>query len=220
MVLAHTPVMPMTLLRCAPRPIYRIYSEEEFFTEPEFALVGQASPGDEPKGWVRLAAFATLATVLGAVAAVVVLNRVGSRSGHDRRFADSAVLSEPLETHSRAHVRQPPGTVRRASRRRTRRTGGRTMPVDTSIRSVTPAARASSIAKPASAAAGVATGAAPAAATAVSAVAERATATAVTTTSTHAPAATPVSTATRAAPTASVSAVARGAGSEFGFERR
>lgn len=87
---------PMTLLRSAPRPAYRMYSEEEFLaaedwqveTESEFALVGQASPRRrESKRWGALAALAALPCVIAAVVGVVALNATRTKPQSSRRVA-------------------------------------------------------------------------------------------------------------------------------------
>ncbi len=92
----HGGGIAVTLLRSAPRPAYRMYSEEEFLaaedwpveTESEFALVGQASPRRrESKRWGALAALAALPCVIAAVVGVVALNATRTKPRSSRRVA-------------------------------------------------------------------------------------------------------------------------------------
>jgi hypothetical protein len=90
-------VRHMTLLRSAPRQVYRVYPEEEFLAaedwrEPveaarDFAPVG----GCEPRPWGRVAAVAALTAVIAAVVGVVAINGARSRAGIDRMSASRRI---------------------------------------------------------------------------------------------------------------------------------
>jgi hypothetical protein len=114
---------PVTLLRSAPRPAYRIYSEEEFLaedwqveTEPEFALLGQASPRREPKRWGGLAALAALTSVVVAVIGVVALNATRTKPQSNRRIAARGG-SPPEIVADRRSIRRLDGGPRKHIRR-------------------------------------------------------------------------------------------------------
>ncbi len=222
----------VTRLRSTPRQAYRIYSEEEFLAaedwhgeaEPEFALRGQAGRRREARRWGGFAAPMALASVVAAVVGVVALHVARSRSQSERGFAVGVATrgrspaeivaarssAEPLDSPPRKRTRQGSVAVRRVAEHRP-------LPANRPPRSAHPY-RSSRPTPPAEAVsvpttpAGAAISTTAASTTAASGTAAP---TPVTTaTPTTATASTPAATATVAAsPT-------RGAGAEFGFERR
>jgi hypothetical protein len=96
---AEARAVRVTLLRSAPRPVYRVYSEEEFLAaedwpsepEPNRASIGQAIGRREPRRWGRVAAVAALSAFVAAVAGVVAVDKLRSRAGTDRRFAGGGI---------------------------------------------------------------------------------------------------------------------------------
>jgi hypothetical protein len=131
----------VTLLRRSSRPVYRLYSEEEFLAAAdwsgeiateEWAL--DAPAGTEPSTWGRVAGVAALTGALAVVAGVVVVSAsrspAGRRSVHglsaDNRPPSSApsppAFSRPPSRNWRRHRRAPRGPA--APRRPTEQRGG------------------------------------------------------------------------------------------------
>jgi hypothetical protein len=114
----------VTLPRSKPRQAYRVYSEEEFLAaedwqveaEPEFALLGQASPRRQPKRWGGLAALAALTTAVVTVVGVVALNATRSKPQSNRRIA--AREGSPPEIVANRPSTQPLGAPSRSPTRR------------------------------------------------------------------------------------------------------
>jgi hypothetical protein len=80
----------MTLLRHSPRPVYRIYSEEEFFGsedccgEPEAV---SAERSTAPRPWGRLAGLAALSVTFATLLGVFALDAMRSNPHRARRIA-------------------------------------------------------------------------------------------------------------------------------------
>jgi len=114
----------VTPLRSTPRQAYRIYSEEEFLAaedwqveaEPEFALLGKASPRRVPKRWGGPAALAALTTAVVAVVGVVALNATRSNPQSNRRIA-ARRGSPPEIVADRPSIRAPVVRLRKPTRR-------------------------------------------------------------------------------------------------------
>jgi hypothetical protein len=214
--------------------------------EPEFALLGLVGSQREPRRWRRFAVLAALASVTAAVAGVVASNATRSRSESDRGFAArSAIRGGPrrevvadrpsarwLDAHLRKRLRRASAAVRRVADRRLLPAGRRRLsarsylPPRPTHLTATASARATAAtpAIPSTAAPSTATSATAAPATATSAVEVPAAAVRVTA-APSAAATAPITaattaTATASTPVAAAATPARGAGSEFGFERR
>lgn len=116
--------LSVTLVRSKPPQAYRIYSEEEFLAaedwqveaEPEFALLGRASPRHQPRRWGGLAALVALTTAAVAIVGVVALNATRSKPQSDRRIA-ARRGSPPEIVADRPSIRAPGVRPRKPTRR-------------------------------------------------------------------------------------------------------
>lgn len=88
----------MTLLRRAPREVYRVYSEEEFFAEttPHAEHVDAASPGSTERQLQRLAGATVLLVTVGMVGGMIVVSSVSSPASRRRGGARSSTASGSL----------------------------------------------------------------------------------------------------------------------------
>jgi hypothetical protein len=76
----------MTLLRRAPREVYRLYGEEEFFAAtPPDERIGPLPPGPSGNQLQRLAGATVLLAALGAVGGLIAVTGVASLAGSRRR---------------------------------------------------------------------------------------------------------------------------------------
>jgi hypothetical protein len=87
----------MTLLRRAPREVYRVYSEEEFFAEttPHAEHV-DASRGNSERQLQRLAGATVLLVTVGVVGGMIVVSIVSSPASRRRGGARSSTASGSL----------------------------------------------------------------------------------------------------------------------------
>jgi hypothetical protein len=134
-----SPPWPSAARVASRRPVYRVYSEEEFLAAeewdvealpacgsalepaPEFALLGQASPQFEPRAWGRVAAVAALTTAAAVLVEVVAMNETRSTASTDRRFASRRVVSRaPFEDRLPRSSSTERGSVGGDMRRRQR----------------------------------------------------------------------------------------------------
>jgi hypothetical protein len=85
----------MTLLRRAPREVYRVYSEDEFFAEttPHAEHVDAASPGSTERQLQRLAGATVLLVTVGVVGGMIVVSSVSSPASRRRGGARSSTAS-------------------------------------------------------------------------------------------------------------------------------
>lgn len=85
----------MTLLRRAPREVYRVYSEEEFFAEttPHAEDAGAVSPGGNERQLQRLAGATVLLVTVGVVGGMIVVASVSSPASRRRGGARSSAAS-------------------------------------------------------------------------------------------------------------------------------
>lgn len=208
----------------------------ELTPAPGLALLGRTGPRCESKRWGGLAALAALASVVAAVVGVVALNATRSQPRSDRRFAGRVVAgggSPPGIVAARPSTRSFVASSRKPTTKRAsvsiRRITGReprsirwlsiTAHLHRRPQPTPPAetASASTASEPATRPTATRPTTAPAR-TAPATTAPTTAATVVSTTATPAvaTASTPVATAAATAATPSV----RGAGAEFGFERR
>jgi hypothetical protein len=119
----------MSLLRRAPREVYRVYREEEFFTAVTRIEQPEAELGGSGERWLRTVIGATLLlATAGALGSVIASASLHSSSGARRAGRASLVASTgSLVARARAHVhrrgepRRKPAQPTRASDRRTRR---------------------------------------------------------------------------------------------------
>jgi hypothetical protein len=107
----------MTLLRRAPREVYRLYDEEDFFAaadqEERRESVTTAPPGG--RRLRRIAGTTTLLAAIGATGGLIALNRAVSVAGAGRQLTAGllAGTGSPAPSHaSRTHVWWQPGGKR------------------------------------------------------------------------------------------------------------
>jgi hypothetical protein len=121
----------MTLLRRAPREIYRVYSEEEYLGGTGSELIGEvgaaAGQGCGQRRLQRVAGAAMLAGAVGAVSCLVVLNIVRHGGGLARGGIVAAATRPTPIVHAAAFAdAQPqvtssrPATVRAVETKRSR----------------------------------------------------------------------------------------------------
>jgi hypothetical protein len=112
----------VTLLRRAPREIYRVYSEEEYLNGAVELGVGTELMGGGERHFHRAAGVTMLAGVTGAVGAIVLLNCPWVHTGIGRvpermvaaaqaKVARSPVLAAPPVAPARTAVFRPSGTT-------------------------------------------------------------------------------------------------------------
>jgi hypothetical protein len=85
----------MKLLRRAPREVYRVYSEDEFFadTTPHAEHVEAPSPGSTERQLQRLAGATVLLVTVGVVGGMIVLTSVSTPASRRRGDARSSATS-------------------------------------------------------------------------------------------------------------------------------
>jgi hypothetical protein len=211
----------MRLLFPAPRQPYRVYSEEEFLAAEDWCESVEAEPalaaGGEcaPRPWGRAVVLVALSAVVAAVTGVVAMNEARSRAGSGRRFASRRIVPGlPREDHATSSLPTGRGSYGGEPSRRLRAgwASATARPVAERDAHVLPrlAAHTSVHSQPR-----------PPERAAISATAATRTVTgtpAMAPATTSTPVALPAATATTAM-AASDAASARGASSEFGFER-
>lgn len=131
----------MGMLRRTRRQVYRVYSEEEFLSDPTALTDWSASPAERvsrERRLGRLAGIAALTGVVGTVVGAIALASVGSRPAALRATASAttrpAALRPPREPLRRVHGgRRPPAGHRGRShivnRRKARSVDGRRLVV-------------------------------------------------------------------------------------------
>jgi hypothetical protein len=131
----------MGILRRTQRQVYRVYSEEEFLSDPTALSDWSASPAERvsrERRLGRLAGIAALTGVVGTVVGAIALAIVGSRPAALRATASAtsrpAALRPASEPLRRAHGgRHPPaghpGRTHTVNPRKARSVGGRRLVV-------------------------------------------------------------------------------------------
>jgi hypothetical protein len=146
----------MTLLRRAPREVYRVYSEEEFFAIADRDERFDSSGATGERRLHRVAGATVLLAVTGAVGGLIAIASLSAATGARRRVGASRLastrpfISAPAtrsrvlrESHGVGRARRPdPHRQRDARRAGPARAVPRSLAVATPVRSARPTASA------------------------------------------------------------------------------
>jgi hypothetical protein len=111
----------MTLLGRAPREVYRVYGEDEFFAGPGLATPIEAPSSRAERGLHRAAGATVLVAAVGAVGALVALTSFSSTTRAGRRVGSGPLASTNSIAASRStstHVWHEPAGANGSRRRR------------------------------------------------------------------------------------------------------
>jgi hypothetical protein len=101
----------MTLLRRAPREVYRVYDEEEFFARADRDECFGSSDGSGEPRLRRVAGVTVLLAAAGAVGGLIAITSLSAATGARRRVGARRLAT----TGSPASARAVPAHLRRAS---------------------------------------------------------------------------------------------------------